>query len=231
MTDVDVLVLGFGVAGAAAAIEAHDAGARVLVAEKMGFGGGNCLHSGGFLFDVGGTAAVDHLDALCFGKTPRLVLEAFAGGLHQLPAWLGSLGGATAPVDLQAFGGMLPSWPHFPGAGDVSYALFVSRDGTRPGPALFALMRESVERRGIEVRFQTPASELIVMDGAVTGAVVGGTLIRARSVILAAGGFEYDVQLRDAHLPVPVIPVGHPGNTGDALRLAGQAGAAALVLH
>jgi succinate dehydrogenase/fumarate reductase flavoprotein subunit len=67
MTDVDVLVLGFGAAGAAAAIEAHDAGARVLVAEKMGFGGGNCLHSGGFLFDIGGTAAVDHLDALFFG--------------------------------------------------------------------------------------------------------------------------------------------------------------------
>ena len=227
MTDVDVLVLGFGVAGAAAAIEAHDAGARVLIAEKMGFGGGNCLHSGGFLFDVGGTAAVDHLDALCFGKTPRPVLEAFAAGLHELPAWLGSLGGATAPVDLQAFGGMLPSWPYFPGAGDVSYALFVARDGKRPGPALFALTRESVERRGIEVRFQTPASELIVVGGAVTGAVVGGTPIRARSVILTAGGFEYDVQLRDAHLPVAVIPVGHPGNTGDALRLAGQAGAAA----
>ena len=106
-------------------------------------------------------------------------------------------------------------------------ALFVSRDRKRPGPALFALLRESVERRGIEVRYQTPASELIVVDGAVTGAVVGGTPIRARSVILAAGGFEYDAQLRDAHLPVPVIPVGHPGNTGDALRLASQAGAAA----
>ena len=223
----DVLVLGFGVAGASAAIAAHDAGARVLVAEKMGYGGGNCLHSGGFLFDVEGTAAVDHLDALCFGKTPRPVLEAFAGGLHELPPWLGSLGGATAPVDLQAFGGMLPSWPHFPGAGHVTYALFTAEEDERPGPALFRLLRESVEQRGVEVRYETPASELIVVDGAVTGAVVGGTPIQAPSVILAAGGFEYDVQLRDAHLPVPVIPVGHPGNTGDALRLARQAGAAA----
>ncbi|HEY1590264.1 MAG TPA: FAD-binding protein, partial [Solirubrobacteraceae bacterium] len=74
MTDIDVLVLGFGAAGASAAIAAHDAGARVLVAEKMGYGGGNCLNSGGFLFDVDGDRAVDHLDALCFGKTPRAVL-------------------------------------------------------------------------------------------------------------------------------------------------------------
>jgi succinate dehydrogenase/fumarate reductase flavoprotein subunit len=227
MTDVDVLVLGFGAAGAAAAIEAHDAGARVLVAEKMGFGGGNCLHSGGFLFDVGGTAAVDHLDALCFGKTPRPVLEAFPGGLHELPAWLDSLGGATAPVDLQLFGGMLPSWPHFPGAGHVSYALFTAGDGERPGPALFALLRSSVERRGIEVRYEAPATELIVEDRTVVGAVVGGTPVRAHGVILTAGGFEYDAHLREAHLPVPLIPVGHPGNTGDALRLAGQAGAVA----
>jgi succinate dehydrogenase/fumarate reductase flavoprotein subunit len=224
--DVDVLVLGFGAAGAAAAIEADDAGASVLVAEKLSFGGGNCLNSGGFLFDLDGPAAVDHLDALCFGKTPRPVLSAFADGLHELPAWLRSLGGAIAPVDPQAFGGMLPSWPHFPGAGHVSYALFDARDEERPGPGLFALLRRGVERRGIEVRYEAPASELIVEAGVVVGAVVGGGVVRAGSVILTAGGFEYDAHLCDAYLPVPVIPVGHPGNTGDSVRLASRAGAA-----
>lgn len=226
VSDVDVLVLGFGAAGAAAAIEADHAGATVLVAEKLGFGGGNCLNSGGFLFDVAAERAVDHLDALCFGKTPRAVLEAFADGLHELPAWLRSLGGAIAPVDVGAFKGMLPSWPHLPGAGHVSYSLFVPGEEEPPGPALFGLLHEGVLRRGIEVRYGAPASELIVEDGAVVGAVVGAARVQARSVILAAGGFEYDVQLRDAHLPVPVIPVGHPGNTGDALRLALGAGAA-----
>ena len=44
-------------------------------------------------------------------------------------------------------------------------------------------------------------------------------------MILTAGGFEYDDELRDAHLPLPLVPLGHPGNTGDALRLAQQAGA------
>jgi len=60
----DVLVVGFGAAGASAALAAHDAGADVLVLEKMPYGGGNCLNSGGFLFDVDGPHAIDHLDAL-----------------------------------------------------------------------------------------------------------------------------------------------------------------------
>jgi hypothetical protein len=44
-------------------------------------------------------------------------------------------------------------------------------------------------------------------------------------VVLASGGFEHDAELCDTHLPVPVVPVGHPGNTGDTVVLATQAGA------
>jgi succinate dehydrogenase/fumarate reductase flavoprotein subunit len=45
--DVDVLVIGCGPAGASAALAAHDAGARVLVAERRARGGGNATTSGG----------------------------------------------------------------------------------------------------------------------------------------------------------------------------------------
>ena len=83
--DVDVLVVGFGAAGACAAIAAHDAGASVAVVEKTSAGGGNCVYSGGFLFEVGGPDAAEYLDALCFGKTERAVLEAYAGGLPDVP--------------------------------------------------------------------------------------------------------------------------------------------------
>jgi succinate dehydrogenase/fumarate reductase flavoprotein subunit len=193
----DVTVIGFGPAGASAAIAAHDAGARVTVLERMPYGGGNALNSGGFLFDVDEPHAVEHLEALCFGKTPRSVLEAFAAGLHEVPAWLESLGGETRTVDWP------PSWPHFPG--HVTYRQFV---GDRPGPALFDCLRRAVEERGIEVRYEERVTEL--PEG---------------NVVLAAGGFEYDEDLRDAHLPLPLTAVGHPGNTGDAVRLAQQAGA------
>lgn len=224
---VDVLVVGFGAAGAAAAISAHDAGATVAICEKWPTPGGNCVHSGGFLFELGGEHAVDHLDALCFGKTDRAVLQAFADGLPHVAGWIAALGGETAPCDPGAFGGMLPSWPHFPG--DTGYRQFVPRDGERPGAGLWRVLEDGVRARGIPVGLEARVVELLGADGAMTGAVVESGGIRrtvaARSVVLASGGFEYDAELLDTHLPLPLVGVGHPGNTGDTLRLAQGAGA------
>ena len=232
--EVDVLVVGFGAAGAAAAISAHDAGASVAIVEKTASGGGNCVHSGGFLFDVGGPRAVDHLDALCFGKTDRTVLEAYAAGLPEVPEFIESLGGTAAPVDFEAFGGMLPSWPHFPGAGHVGYRQFVPDTGERPGPGLWRVLEGAVRERGIPVAFGCPAVDLMT-DGdgdgdRVTGAVVEQNGGRQRigthaGVVLASGSFEADPELRDTYLPLPLVSVGHQGNTGDTLRLARAAGA------
>ncbi|HTU95809.1 MAG TPA: FAD-dependent oxidoreductase, partial [Solirubrobacteraceae bacterium] len=235
---VDVLVVGFGAAGASAALAAAAAGARVLVVEKTAAGGGNCRHSGGFLFAVDGAAAVDHLDALCFGKTPRSVLTAYVDGLRDVPGWLEALGGSAPPVDMAAFGGMLPSWPHFPGAGHVGYRQFDGGD-MRPGIALWNLLEGAVRDRGIEVRLGCGVTSLVrdpdpepgagaAHDpgaGAVRGAVLAdGTTVRAEAVVLASGGIEWDAEMRDAYLPLPLVPVGHRGNTGDSVRLAAEAG-------
>jgi succinate dehydrogenase/fumarate reductase flavoprotein subunit len=228
---VDVLVVGFGPAGAAAAIAAHDAGARVAVVEKTSAGGGNCRYSGGFLFEVDGPRAVDHLDALCFGTTERSVLETFARGLPDVPGWLAGLGGATQACDPAAFGGMLPSWPHFPGAGHVRYRQFSPHDGLRPGMALWAVLERAVHDRDIPVALQAPVTDLLLADGRVIGATISvdgrsATVTARGGVVLASGGFEADRALRDAYLPLPLVSVGHPGNTGDTLRLAQEVGAA-----
>ena len=177
--EVDVLVVGFGAAGAAAAIAAHDAGASVAVLEKTSAGGGNCIHSGGFLFHVDGPRAVEHLEALCFGKTDRIVLEAYARGLLEVPEFIRDLGGATAPVDLEAFGGMLPSWPHFPGAGHVGYRQFVAEGSERPGPGLWRVLEAAVREREIPVALDTPVVDLVVEGDRVIGAVVGHKTIPA----------------------------------------------------
>jgi 3-oxo-5alpha-steroid 4-dehydrogenase len=50
----DVIIVGYGAAGAAAAIEAADAGARVLVLDR-GYGGGASALSGGVVYAGGGT--------------------------------------------------------------------------------------------------------------------------------------------------------------------------------
>jgi succinate dehydrogenase/fumarate reductase flavoprotein subunit len=227
---VDVLVVGFGAAGASAAIAAHDAGASVAVVEKTPAGGGNCVHSGGFLFEVDGPRAVEHLDALCFGKTDRAVLTAYARGLPDVWDFLRQLGGTTAPVDLEAFGGMLPSWPNFPGAGRVRYRQFVSPAGERPGSGLWRVLEAAVRERGIPVALNTPVVELTTDGDRVAGAVLEhdgdrrAIVVRA-GVILASGSFEADPELCDTYLPLPLVSVGHPGNTGDTLRLAQAAGA------
>jgi len=228
--EVDVLIAGFGAAGASAALAASEAGASVAVVEKTSAGGGNCVHSGGFLLEVDGPRAVDHHDALCFGKTDRAVLQAFADGLPEVAGFLAWLGGATAPVDLAAFGGMLPSWPHFPGAGHVRYRQFTPVDGERPGIGLWRVLEAAVRDRGVPVALNCPVRDLVLDGGRVAGAIVEdeGDPVRIgvrRGVVLASGSFEADAGLRDTYLPLPLVSVGHPGNTGDTIRLAQAAGA------
>jgi succinate dehydrogenase/fumarate reductase flavoprotein subunit len=224
----DLVVAGFGLAGAAAALTAHAAGARVLVAEKTTAGGGNCRHSGGFLFAVDGPGAIAHLDALCFGKTSHDVLAAYAAGTREIPGWIAALGGSAPECDPAAFGGLIPSWPHFPGAGRVTYRQFEG-GAERPGIALWELVARSVRGRGIEVRLGTAVVDLVLEGSAVAGAVLDGPdgpeTVACESVVLASGGLEYDAELRDSYLPLPLTPVGHPGNTGDSIRLGRRAGA------
>ena len=67
--------------------------------------------------------------------------------------------GGSAPVDLEAFGGMLPSWPHFPG--DVSYRQFVPQPGERPGAGLWRVLEAGVHERRIPVTLDAPIVELV----------------------------------------------------------------------
>ncbi|TDC97411.1 FAD-binding protein [Actinomadura sp. 7K507] len=84
------------------------------------------------------------------------------------------------------------------------------------------------------VRTETPLTELIVEDGRVTGVRAGSLRLRAsRGVLLAAGGFESSIALRDAG-GVPgdaewtMAPDG--ANTGDAIEAAVRAGASTGLL-
>ena len=53
--EADVVVVGFGCAGACAAIEAAEAGADVLLLERASGGGGTSAMSGGLIYMGGGT--------------------------------------------------------------------------------------------------------------------------------------------------------------------------------
>ncbi len=67
----DVLVIGWGAAGACAAIEARAAGASVLVIDRFGGGGASAL-SGGVVYAGGGT---EHQRAAGFSDTPQAMAD------------------------------------------------------------------------------------------------------------------------------------------------------------
>lgn len=102
------------------------------------------------------------------------------------------------------------------------------------GNALAGRLAKAAMERNIPVWLSTPAKQLLVEGGAVSGALVEheGRPVRVvarRGVVLAAGGFPYDVQRRQQLFPH--APTGREHfspspstNTGDGLRLAEAVG-------
>merc|ERR1711969_135537 len=89
--EADVVVLGLGAAGCAAAIAAHDSGAQVLVLEKMpeGLDGGNTRISGGAWFDNRDPeSGATYLRALCGEFTlPEAIVDAWSRETAANAAW------------------------------------------------------------------------------------------------------------------------------------------------
>ncbi|MES2156251.1 MAG: FAD-dependent oxidoreductase [Pseudomonadota bacterium] len=102
--------------------------------------------------------------------------------------------------------------------------------GTRltMGNALIARLMRSALDAGITLRKDAAVDRLLVSDGRVTGARVGGEDIAAKvGVLLAAGGFSASEQLRKAYIPfaedhVSILPY---ENTGDGMNMGLEAGA------
>ncbi|UMG91296.1 FAD-dependent oxidoreductase [Nocardioides sp. TF02-7] len=100
------------------------------------------------------------------------------------------------------------------------------------GHGLVGLLLAACLREGVRLETATPARELVISGGRVTGVVVdgpgGGRAVTARrGVVLATGGFEWNPELCATFLRGRMqMPVSIPTNTGDGLVMAMRAGAA-----
>lgn len=102
------------------------------------------------------------------------------------------------------------------------------------GQALAAGLRAGLRRADVPLWLDTPLLGLLTGDGAVTGVRVRRDgaeteLWARRGVVLAAGGFEHNAELRAEHQRDPIgtaWTVGAAGNTGDAILAARALGAA-----
>ena len=234
----DVVVIGYGYAGAMAAIEARDAGASVLLLEKMAEPGGISICSAGgvrIAFDAEG--ALDYLEATNAGTTPTSVLRGLAEGMVEPPDRLRELARVNAArVEVRPAKGNYP----FPGHESFGFAevedvpgfssevAYPNVRGSAAGARLFKVVEDNVRERGIEVRLETGARRLLT-NGAhrVMGIDVDtGEPLHAGAVVLACGGFEADAEMQKQFWQgKPVLPAAFRGNTGDGIRMAQALGA------
>ncbi|MBF6097141.1 FAD-dependent oxidoreductase [Nocardia cyriacigeorgica] len=225
--EFDVVVLGVGAAGAAAALSAHAAGARVVVLDKAdpAAAGGNTRVSGaGWFINRDPERAAVFLRSLC-GPYPVAddVVEAWARETALNSTWLRSLGaevGASAQYHTEAEYLGLDGSDCYGGMDTV---------GARMGNfLLYDFLLGALTERGIEVRFNTPAVELITEDEAVAGVRTGdGRRLRAHGgVVLATGGFAANPRMVRDYLGLTGAPIwGSPHSTGDGHRMAQRLGA------
>jgi succinate dehydrogenase/fumarate reductase flavoprotein subunit len=230
--EADVVIIGFGGAGAAAAITAHDLGAKVLMLEKAPEGeeGGNTRIAGqGYLQIVGVDKAITYLNAMCgHYKIPQAMVRTWAEEVSKNNEWVISIGGDPQEHQHQPEG---IEFPELPGA-DCAHKY---HNGDILGYSnTWKFFEGAVKSRPIEVLYETPGRQLI-QDG-ISKAILGvraerngkPLYIKARkAVLLTCGGFENNQEMIRNYLPgLPYCyTTGSPYNEGDGVTMGLMVGA------
>jgi hypothetical protein len=234
----DVVVVGYGGAGAVSAIEAYDAGANVIILEKTpswaslgvaspaisGGGGSTCMSAGGSNFVSDPVAGANYIYQSSYGNTPMDLCQAIAWMESQIPAWFAKMGlPITTPATNAEF-------PQIPGGSSAFSSLSIGS-----GFQIFKEYDGLVQKRNIPVLFNTPATDLIqdpdTKEILGVQALANGSEVlnikANRAVILATGSIEFDEALKSANYRC--YPAHHYGwifSTGDSVRMASKVGAA-----
>ena len=239
----DVVVVGFGYAGGAAAIAAHDGGAKTLLIEKMPMPGGISICAGGGVrLAVERDPVVEHLWETNDGTTPRAIIESFVDEMMLLDDYLEELCKVNdaRTITIEGRGANYP----FTGFDQMKFVEVDNIPGVdvlkeypharshRNGTKLFKVVDDNVKSRGIEVRFSTAARRLITQNtNEVRGLWVDGpdglkSIKATKGVILACGGFEAAPEMQRQFWQIyPVLSAAHQGNTGDGIKMATDVGA------
>jgi len=227
----DVLVVGLGAAGAAAAIDAAAAGADVLALERASGGGGTSAMSGGVLYLGGGTPLqkacgfeddpdemFKYLMASCGDVPDEAKTRVYCDDSVEHYHWLVEQGVPFHPVfhhgysgeppneDGLVFSGTESAWPFHELAKPAPRGHVPAHPG-QAGPLLMQELLGAVAASPIEVAGDHRVVALVQdPDGAVVGVLAraGGRelAIRARrGTILATGGFINNREMVETHLP------------------------------
>lgn len=252
MVKSDVLVVGGGNAGFAAALAAAERGRKVVLLEKAqeAASGGNSFYTAGAtriahdglaeliefvepddrhaVTEVPAYTAADYLADLSKvseGRNRPELSKVLVNESNPTFRWLQNLGlKYRLMYERQAYRTQSGGYLFWGG-------LHVGNVGG--GKGLMADHRAAAKRMGVEVIYDCAATGLIQEDGRVCGVHYrtssGEGVLRAESVILASGGFEASPELRRRYLGEGWQNAkvrGTPGNTGEMILAALDAGAA-----
>ncbi len=227
----DVVVVGFGIAGGCAALEAARAGAQVLLLERAAVHGGTSSMSGGHFYLGGGTAVqrttgqeddaeemIKYLTAVSKEPEPDKI-RAYAEGSVEHFDWLEALGfefersyyPEKAVIQPGTEGLMYTGnervWPFRDQAVPAPRGHKVPVPGDTEGTRIVMdLIRDRLEDERVEVRYETGVTNLVTSpDGEVVGVAWRSFedtgYVRAGAVVLAAGGFVMNPDMVAAHTP------------------------------
>ena len=213
--DADVVVVGAGAAGLSAALKTAQNGHSVILLEKMGvIGGASAMAGSGTMatgskwqkedgYEDSAEKLVEDMMANGHQKNDRATVELFANTIGEAFDWLVGEDGAAVPYQRS-------------GKPSRSYS------GEGRGAGVCKNLAERLEAAGGTLLTNTPATELVVENGAVVGVKAEGEgkayTIRAKAVILASGGYDAN----DALVPdeyKKFVYAGHAGATGDAIKM------------
>ncbi|WP_231828325.1 flavocytochrome c [Pseudocitrobacter corydidari] len=226
----DVVVVGSGGAGLAAAIQAHDEGASVLIVEKMPTIGGNTIKASAGMNaaetrfqrvkGIQDSKELFYQETLKGGKNknnPEL-LRRFVENAPEAIEWLATRG--IMLNDITTTGGMSIDRTHRP------------RDGSAVGGYLISGLVRNVNKRNIDVMLDTSVVD-IVMDGGEVSAVRLLTeeketlTVATKSIIVATGGFSANSAMVVKYRPdlAGFVTTNHKGATGGGISLLENIGA------
>ena len=225
--NVDVVVVGSGGAGLISAIKAKEAGANVVVLEKLPLIGGNTLISGAeYAAPMNWLQEKDNIsDSIELFKKDvekaggdKELIDVLAKNALDGAKWLKDDIKVEWTDELMFFGGH-----------SVKRSLIPKGQS---GKELINKLHAKTEELGIEILTETNAYELIVKDNVVTGVKAktknGELIVNAKSVILATGGFGANKKMlndNDKEIDDKILSTNSPGSTGDGIKMAQKIGA------
>jgi fumarate reductase flavoprotein subunit len=226
-SDIEVLVVGAGACGMAAAIAAHDGGANVAIIEKMERPGGNSSLSTGSVPAAGSK----YQKAAGIEDTPEAMVRdllAISGGTDapELVKRMAEVSAATVEWLIDDLGARMQLITAYKHIGHSIQRLHAPT--SRRGQDLVDDLLSFVEKREIPLAVGNGAKDLIAENGKIVGvAMIDGSEIRADKVILAVNGYAGNRDLVARFCPeiAGASYFGAHGSTGEAVLWGEKVGA------